>query len=173
MKDLMLDIETLGTRPTSVITQIGACYFDRNTGEIGDEFCKNINIGISLMIGLTVDEETINWWRQQRWQTWYVDCEQPFNVLNSFSNFTNRGKKINSVWCHASFDAPILFHAYSKCDVPKPFHYRAIKDIRTLVDLSGLDFRKKKDEKTHNALEDCIYQVKYCVECFNKLKENK
>jgi len=38
MKDVMLDVETLGTKSTAAIIQIGACYFDRETGEIGDKF---------------------------------------------------------------------------------------------------------------------------------------
>ena len=44
MKDLMVDIETLGVSHDSVITQIGACYFDRNTGEIGAKFIANIDL---------------------------------------------------------------------------------------------------------------------------------
>jgi hypothetical protein len=57
-----------------------------------------------------------------------------------------------------------------------PFNYRSVRDIRTLVDLAGLTGQIKakttgeKDEKTHNGLDDCIYQVEYCSKCFNVLK---
>ncbi len=61
MKDLMLDIETLDVKTTAVITQLGACYFDRYTGKIGRTFLQNISVGSCLMYGLTVDEQTINW----------------------------------------------------------------------------------------------------------------
>jgi len=57
-----------------------------------------------------------------------------------------------------------------------PFHYRQTRDIRTLTHLAGHQRNESTidpKDKTHNALEDCLYQVKYCVECFNKLKENQ
>ena len=63
MEDLMLDIETMGNRSTSAIIQIGACYFDRVTGEIGETFLENILLKSSVEDwGLTVDSLTIQWW---------------------------------------------------------------------------------------------------------------
>ncbi len=82
-------------------------------------------------------------------------------------------KKIKTVWSHATFDFPIVSNAYKVCNLNLPFHYRTARDIRTLVDLSNLDYNKEKEDKTHNALEDCLYQVKYCVKCFNQLRELK
>ncbi len=61
-------------------------------------------------------------------------------------------------------------NAYKLIGKKPPFHYRCARDIRTLVDLANLRYEPKGDEKTHNALEDCERQVKYCVECFNRLK---
>jgi DNA polymerase III epsilon subunit-like protein len=37
-KDVMLDIETLGNRPYSIILSIGAVEFDPRTGNMGNEF---------------------------------------------------------------------------------------------------------------------------------------
>jgi len=175
MKDLMLDLETLGTRPTSVIIQLGACYFDRNTDEtglpnIGDTFLVNICIGSSLMQGLTVDKQTIDWWREQKSKTWLVDSPNDINeALEKFQKFISI--KVDAVWSHATFDFPILVNAFQACNLKLPFHYRTARDIRTLVDLSGLDYNKEKKDKTHDALEDCIYQVQYCVDCFKKLEK--
>lgn len=170
MNDLMLDIETLGTRPTSVITQIGACYFDRYTGKIGDKFLRNVDVENSLKWGLTTDWNTIQWWFKQINKSWMEDVDLLTKILGELNHFA---KKAKSVWSHATFDVPILMNAYVVTKRQKlPFHYRFARDIRTLVDLSGLPFDKNKKEKTHNALEDCIYQVEYCVKCFNALKEN-
>jgi hypothetical protein len=65
MKDIMIDIETLGTGTRGLITQIGACYFDRNTGEIGDKFCENIQIQDALDNGFEVRGDTIKFWLEQ------------------------------------------------------------------------------------------------------------
>lgn len=171
MDDLMLDIETLGNRPTSVITQIGACYFDRETGGVGENFLVNINVGTALLAGLTVDRDTIDWWNTQENKSWIVgDCKLD-KALNKFNDFANRAKYI---WSHSTFDIPILMNAYKALDKKLPFHYRVTRDIRTLTHLAKHQRNESSadsKDKTHNALDDCIYQVKYCTECFNKLKE--
>lgn len=168
MKDLMLDIETLGTRPTSVICQLGACYFDRQTGEIREKFLQNIEIGSALMAGLTIDQSTVDWWKEQDEQTWHTGLVDIWSVLQLFSDFC---KGVKSIWSHATFDVPIVQNAYQMCSIKLPWHYRAAKDIRTLVDLTNPEFKPDKELKTHNALDDCLYQVKYCVGCFNKLRK--
>jgi len=126
MKDLMLDIETLGTRPTSVICQLGACYFDRQTGEIGEKFLQNIEVGSALMAGLTIDQSTVDWWKEQDEQTWHTGLVDIWSVLHLFSDFC---KDVKSVWSHASFDVPIVQNAYQICGIKSPWHYRAAKDI--------------------------------------------
>lgn len=171
MKDLMLDIETLGTRPTSVITQIGACYFDRNTGEIGGTFLGNIDVDKAIKRGLTLDWQAIKWWFEQENKSWMENTVSLSQVLGEFIQFA---KKAEYVWSHSTFDIPILINAYAADNRKQmPFHYRATRDIRTLTHLAGHQRNENKTDpkdKTHNALEDCVYQVKYCVECFNKLK---
>jgi oligoribonuclease (3'-5' exoribonuclease) len=173
MKDLMIDIETLDTKSTAVITQIGACLFDRQTGEIGDTFLVNLSVGDALMFGLTVNEETISWWRQQLNRSWLNSPIKFKTALAAFLNFCEK-RTIKAVWSHATFDIPILTNAFRVCKLELPFHFRDCRDIRTLVDLAGIskDEMKAKTtaEKTHNALDDCIYQVEYCVNCFKKLK---
>ncbi len=43
MNDVMLDLETLGTRHDAMIISIGAVYFERETGLIGPGFSMNVN----------------------------------------------------------------------------------------------------------------------------------
>jgi len=170
MNDVMIDIETLGIRPTSVITQIGACYFDRNTGEIGDTFIRNLNVQEALKWGLTIDWKTVEWWYLQEQRSW---LEKPMVFTKALGELHPFVKKAKYIWSHSTFDIPILANAYNVIGSYLPFHYRQTRDIRTLTHLAGHQRNKSKvdpNDKTHNALDDCIYQVKYCVECFNKLK---
>ena len=62
MIDLMLDLETLGTSNNALITQIGACYFDRYSGKLGKQFLENIQIQDGLNKGFEVDEGAIRFW---------------------------------------------------------------------------------------------------------------
>lgn len=168
MKDLMVDIETLGTSPTALITQIGACYFDRLTGQIGDKLCHNVSIQDGLDLGFSVDGSTIEFWLRQPGRTF---LEGPlYSVGDALANFSSFAKGCTSAWAHATFDFPILANAYNVLRMKLPFSYRLTRDIRTLVDLSGVKVPKAASEETHNALDDCIYQVEYCVKYFKELR---
>jgi hypothetical protein len=65
MKDLMIDIETLGQEPGCVITSISAVQFDLTTGKIDKEFHENISINSCLKKGLVIESETFIWWLDQ------------------------------------------------------------------------------------------------------------
>ena len=55
MKDVMIDFETLGNSNNAVVVQIGACYFDRKTGEIGYKFETNIDNDIGIINNTALD----------------------------------------------------------------------------------------------------------------------
>ena len=166
----MIDLETLSTKLYGVVTQIGACYFSDN-GEIGDKFLTNIDIDSSLKKGLIVDGKTLKWWIERaNLITWLENTVSLTKALSMFREFCHKNKKAR-VWSH-NFDIQMLEGLYTKIGEKIPFSYRNWRDIRTLVDLSGLKRKKKKgeDPKNHNALDDCIYQVGYVSETLRKIK---
>lgn len=168
----MIDIETLGTRSTSAIVQIGACYFSRRTGQIGKTFSMNV-IRHDHYIDFTTDKSTLDWWNAQSSEA----KEAVFNngkdiekVLKELSFFLKN--KAKYLWSHATFDIPIICHAYDICGMKIPVHYRQMRDIRTLLDLAGIGHSNLKREGIHhNALDDCKFQVQYCVEAFKALSK--
>lgn len=172
MNHLMVDIETLGSGPRSVITQIGACYFDLN-GNVGGTFEANINIQSALDVGLVIDGDTIKWWfgQPKEAQTFVKNTDTIITVLRRFQNFCVGAEH---VWSHATFDMPIIFNAYRECGIKIPFHYRTPRDIRTLCWLWGGDYEDLKKqfvkENAHDALSDSIYQVKYVAHCYKEIE---
>ena len=173
MKDIMVDIETLGTCNDAVITQIGACYFDRYTGDIGNEFAINVEIGSCLGKGLKVTSGSIKFWLERKENCTFLKNPIPLgSALGKFGTFID---KKAFLWSHATFDMVILAAGYEAVGQGLPYSYRNVRDIRTLTDLARIPYKKeegeeKKDAKSHDALEDCRYQVGYCVECFKKLQ---
>ena len=169
----MIDIETLGTSHDAVIVQIGACWFDRNTGEIKeDPFIVNISIEDCRDCCLRMDAGAITFWARQGGATWGdrpVDLDVALIALKGWVETTSTTKKF-SVWAHATFDFPILANAHKAVEIDMPWSRRQCRDIRTLVDLSGIK-KPKTEEKSHDALDDCRYQVKYCYECFKQLSK--
>lgn len=168
MKDVMIDIETMGTRSTSMIVQIGACYFDRKTGEIGDKF--KVNVTYRNDDGFTIDHSTINWWlgRDEKARLSIMgDAVYINEAVEMLSAFL---KDTTFVWSHATFDIPILLHAFDVCKTNFPVHYTKMRDIRTLVDIKNNNQRSSiaREGTHHDALDDCTFQVQYCVEALNK-----
>lgn len=171
MKDLMLDLETLGTDYESVITQIGACYFDRYSGEVGEQFKANINIEDCLRYGLKVDEGAIRFWFNQKNKSFLENTVPLKWALEEYRAFS---KKAKYVWSHATFDFSMLLSVCAKLGIRPVNHYVTTRDIRTLVELA--DTTKDDDtphEDAHDALADCLFQVQYCVKAFKILTKRK
>lgn len=169
MKDVMIDIETLGTRSTSKIIQIGACYFDRDTGQVGEVFKQNI--AHSNDERFTVDWHTLAWWMLQSEEarnSVIADGHPLESVLSQLSQFLNNATYI---WSHATFDIPIILHAYDVLGLKFPLHYTKMRDIRTLMDIADFKSTAERTGTHHDALDDCIYQVKYCTEALKHLHE--
>ncbi|ELV1121539.1 3'-5' exoribonuclease, partial [Escherichia coli] len=55
---LMIDLETMGKNPDAPIISIGAIFFDPQTGEMGPEFSKTIDLETA---GGVIDRDTIKW----------------------------------------------------------------------------------------------------------------
>jgi len=171
--DLMIDLETLGNNGQSAIVQIGACYFDINTGEIGKEFLMNIEVDEASKYG-EINASTVMWWLQQSKeaqmsvfgpQIYRVDLR---SVLEMFTRVMTEG--VENVWCHVDFDLPILKHAYQAVGLEYPFKYWMGQHLRTITKLASVSTKDYVNEGiAHNALDDCKFQVKYVVDCFKKL----
>lgn len=169
---LMLDLETLGCQHDAAIIQIGACFFDDITGEISSTFLENVLLKSSLDCGLTVDASTIEWWMKQEKLAINSVLSLPrsylVDVLVRYKLFAEPATK---VWCHSTFDFIILMNAYKKCRLDEPHKYYICRDLRTLGDLANTTKQKFKREGIHhNALDDCKFQVQYCVEALRDLR---
>lgn len=173
--DLMLDLETLATRPDAIILSFGAVKFDPYTDKIGDSLYYRIDVDEQLDLGRYVDDGTIDWWSKQA-----ADVrEEAFSIDNriSLEEFTYQLNKflvgINSIWAQgAVFDAGILEHLYRQLNKPTPWNYWQISDSRTLFKVHG-DPREANKEGLHNALEDCISQAKGVQSIFKKCNITK
>lgn len=173
----MLDLETLGTGSKACIIQIGACYFDRETGEIGQTIRINVDARSSVREGGQIDADTVYWWLSQSKEAInsmtappLVDIKTAMNDLNAFL------ADATHIWSHATFDYVIITNVFKMLNIKPLFRYTAARDIRTLVDLSKVTVNKKDSSRQgvhHDALDDCIYQVRYCVEAFKVLKANR
>lgn len=177
MKNLMIDIETMSNTSNAVMIQLAGVYFDPVTGEtegeFWEDFCKSISIDSCIAAGFETNESTVKWWSQQNQDTLksiIESGEDAQEVMMQFSDFIEPNRKDLKVWSHATFDFVIVQNYLLRFGL-EPMPYRGARDIRTLVDLSGIDLQKYDRSKyTHNALDDCKFQIKYCVDAMNLIK---
>ena len=171
MKDVMVDIETLGAGLNPVIVQIGACYFDRKTGYIGEKFKVNIDPVDAQRMGGILDADTVTWWlNQSREAQKSITADPKVSLVGALQAFQEFVKSADNIWSHATFDFVILNQVMRNVNVGK-LPFRKARDIRTLVELSNMDPTGLSRAGTHHdALDDCKHQVKYCYYAFQELK---
>lgn len=177
MEHLMVDIETLGTDPGSVITQIAAVEFD-SKGKIGKTFLTNIKIADSVKQGLTIDPDTVLFWLQQSDEarnSLVAGQQEAISLdfaLYEFTGFVQSLKPSQlQVWGNSNrFDFGLLAAAYKAIGKPIPWLHRLERDVRTLVSFheeakASTPFKGTK----HNAVDDCLHQIEYCTKIMKNL----
>lgn len=174
MSDVMIDIETLGTRPGAAILSIGAVMFGMDG--LGESFYAPIDLESCATVGLTINPATVRWWMRQsdeaRATAMPPDAAPLRQVLMSFQAwFVSQGAQYP--WCHgATFDVPLLDAAYSACRLTPPWRFSAVRDTRTLYDLAGI--RVDRHAGTHHhALDDAINQAEAAARALRIVHVNK
>lgn len=178
MNHVMVDIETLGTRPTSVILSIGACYFDPSTGQIGNEFHMYLDRADCERLGMTTDPSTLAWWARQGEDAQAAIEEGAKNAATAHHALTCLGNFLHKdvqVWGNgATFDNVIIKHAYEKCGMMVPWAFWNDRDVRTIVELGqqiGLDPKRDMPFQgvKHDALADAKHQAAYVSVIWQRL----
>lgn len=167
MQHLMIDIETLDTKPTAVVLSVGACQFELETGEIGVQYNSGpLVINTQLQAGRTISENTLRWWMQ---------AEQEAARASSFgSNVVHVSGALNAlrdladentiVWGNdPAFDCVILEDLYRtmwSCEAPWKFYNRQC--VRTYRRLPGADaVPRVKPVVAHDPLADAVAQAQH------------
>ena len=174
---LMIDLETMGKNPDAPIIAIGAIFFDPQTGDMGPEFSKTIDLNTA---GGVIDRDVIKWWLKQsrEAQSAIMTDEIPLDdALLQLREFIdeNSGEFFVQVWGNgANFDNTILRRSYERQGIPCPWRYYNDRDVRTIVELGkAIDFDARTaipfEGERHNALDDARYQAKYVSAIWQKL----
>lgn len=170
---LMLDLESLGVRPGSVVLSAEFVRFDDLAS------CSlNLSIADQQALGLEIDPATHQWWGQQKPESWAAATQNAQPLAAGLAYFAtwidwataNRTRPLY-VWCHgASFDAPLLGELYRRAGIVCPWSFRDVRDTRTLYDMAGIDLRTYSDGTDHVALGDALCQTRAAVDAIHRLK---
>ncbi len=184
MKDIMIDIETLGQRNDPVVFQVAAIQFDRWTGDTGLEFECVIDIQDALNNGFIIKADTLNWWMQHPELFKQINSrEDKLKVKDFLSKFTDWIWEVNvsanvkieelSLWGDSSFDQAHVESMYHKFGFVCPIEFWKYRDYRTMKSLAysfelDIDWTWTDGEQ-HNAIDDCRYQVNILHQIYDQL----
>lgn len=175
MKHFMVDLETLGTTPGSVILSIGAVEFSR--AGLGSEFYTVLNTEDCMDHYLAQEEGTKKWWGEQSHEARQVlrdaadvKTSVPLKLgLTKFSEFLGKQKRQIAVWGNgADFDNALLAVAYKMADIPMPWEFWNNRCYRTLKNLVPGP-KLTRTGVYHNALDDAKSQAQHMVELMRGL----
>lgn len=176
-RHLMVDIETLGTRPGSAIVSIGAVVF--TAGGVAAEWECNVELQSCVDAGLTLEAETIKWWmgqteaaRSAAFGVRGLPIRQALNELFIWAS----DHRVASFWSHgATFDLVLLHEAALRCGAsPLLQDFRLARDTRTLYEITGVNPRNFMGTGTaHNAVDDARAQALAVIESWRILRRWK
>lgn len=166
---VMIDLETLSTKPNAAILTVGAIKFKLDDDNY-DNFNGTTVIGMPSYyarvdtesceaIGCDIDSNTIEWWSAQG-QEVMEEAFSPDNredirhvmlELNKFARFAD------GIWSHGSiFDIVILEEIMRRLSITPTWDFWKVRDTRTLYALGNA---KLPEASKHHALVDCWRQV--------------
>lgn len=186
---VMIDIETLGSKPDAPIIEIGAVLFREYIGYV--HVAKPFHTYVRPAPNARYDAEVIAFWLLQngevrhplanalsdssklpteddalcdlrKWPWQALTFNAPPDALADC--WADTWAEIRHVWANGtSFDIAILDMAHARSELETPWRYNAPRDLRTAFTM--LNEGKKpevetRDLKAHNALDDCIKQIR-------------
>lgn len=180
MKHIMLDLETMGVTPGSAIVSIGAVKF--NSTKIESTFHVNVSLQSCLMAGLTIDNDTVAWWKKQSPAAKAAmsgNALELSDALQQFALYATLNEKGGNegrmpIWCKGgSFDFPLLAAAYRAIHQHFPWNFGDERCCRTLFKLCGdvYGFVPESVEGiAHSASDDAAHQARQVMKCLRLMK---
>ena len=169
LQHIMLDLETLGTRPGDTILSIGAVKFDVEKG-LGEEFYITIDPESSKAAGFRAQKSTLEWWDKQSEEARKAAFKGEMAVEHALIKFTMWMPPVDFtvVWGNgANFDNALLAAAYRIMKMDTPWKFWNDRCYRTIRSMFGAKDKKKNVGVAHNALDDAVTQALELVEITN------
>lgn len=175
---LMLDIETLGVRPSARVIEIGWATFDPFGNGVLKSGSVAVDVG-SQAYG-TIDAGTVDFWLKQPdgsrlalAKAKKVSIREAIELLDKelspWGQFTG-------VWSHGpAFDVTILQGHYDRLGRGMPWSYKAVRDTRTLAEACKLvlghvpEYPRIAEGADHTGEADSVNQAVWVQRMYSAL----
>jgi hypothetical protein len=168
---VMVDIETLGTAPTSApILEIAAVPFSVDPPRVysRDHFYTAISYADNIACGRAPDTDTCIWWLQQKRQPVMNSSVTVLQAFTQFLAWAHRHTDEKTQWfCQGtSFDPLILQDYFDMLLLKSPWKHYQWNDCRTLQKFFSV---KRPQATSHHPMDDCLNQIASIHQCHAKL----
>jgi hypothetical protein len=174
--DVMVDLETAGRNPgRHGIIQIGAVAFNLKKKTIcSDMFDRCLNVPPWR----SWEPETREWWMQQKasvLEDILNRAEDPAVVMRALFDWANKRPGMRFWAKPTSFDYTFVQWYFNDFGLFCPWHYRTATDVNSWVGARYFPHEVPEVEKSdlgdaHNAVNDCLYQIEYVFNHYEKSK---
>lgn len=156
MTNIVLDLETLDTKPGATVIAIGAWEV-----ESGRHFYHSV-VGDKG----TESQDTLEFWcRPDLQEARLMLKENPLPVVDALQAFTRWLPEYCWVWGNGSgFDNVILRECYRRNHMEAPWGFRVDRDLRTLRGLFPLESEPAFEGIPHYALHDARHEARLIQE---------
>lgn len=161
---IMIDLETMGTRPNAPIVSIGAVAFDA-TG-VHKKFYRVVDLESAVKAGGVIEPSTVLWWLVQSHDARMAladDIAEPVkDVLDAFALWVAKFD-VAGVWGNgATFDNVILTETYHRAYGVTPWRFWQDRCYRTVKNMyPGVEMVRSGTH--HNALDDARTQAEHLI----------
>ena len=188
--NLIIDLETLGTREGAVVVSLGATLFDFENGK--NDFDRYIDEGFHVKFDIAdqirnhkrkVEDGTLAWWKEQSESARKIlkpsdedaSMRDGLEMFNAWLRSSKYDFKKSYVWSRGTyFDFPKVESMYDQLGLECGFNTWKIRDVRTFIDvLVGVDNGKYEPQNgapsgfiAHDALHDAAMDAYRMVEIF-------
>lgn len=174
MKNIMIDIETLGTDAGSIILSIGACIFHGlNNGRYVEEerFYRAIHIDSQRAEGRSIDTQTLRWWMSQPPEARAVFLETGIAMKSALIDISswiseNAGEHF-FIWSNTKMDIVMMEYEFKQHGIRIPWAYNKFRETKSFK--MGLNYLFQIDgdsitdfisgDTPHNADYDAQWQA--------------
>lgn len=171
IKHVMIDLETLSTKPNAFVLAMGACEINFQLNDVGRKFYHRINHASFIKANADISPDTVMWWMQQSDAARkaiqpIADDSHMKDVLFALGSWMTDLKHIGNgadevhVWGNGSdFDNVVLAHWFREFDVPMPWSFRHNRCFRTVRNLFPDTPDPASADIAHHALHDAEWQA--------------
>jgi exodeoxyribonuclease VIII len=171
MKHVLIDLETLSTKPDAAIIAIGAVAFDLPGQEILDRFYIKVDLASAMASGGIVDASTIVWWMAQSDEARAEFKGKTILLPHALEQFTLWVEKLGDDFCvwgnGADFDITILGQAYHRISDDPPWSYRNVRCFRTVRNTYP-PVKITWEGTAHKAVDDAEWQAGYLMALWDR-----